>query len=47
MPHDFISMWNLKNKTKEQVKQKKTHSYREKTRVVGGGDGGSETGERD
>ena len=42
IPYDFTYVWNLKNKTKEQTKQKSTHSYREQTggyqsrRVLGG-----------
>ena len=27
--YNFTYMWNLKNKTNEQTKQKKTHRYRE------------------
>ena len=29
--HDFIYMWNLKNKTNEQTEQKQSYSYREQT----------------
>ena len=31
MPYDFTYMWNLKNNTNEQTKQKQTPRYREQT----------------
>ena len=41
IPSDFIYMWNLKNKTKEQTKQRQTHRYREQ---MGGRQRGGEWG---
>lgn len=39
IPYDFTCMWNLKNKTNEQAKQKQTHKHREPVVAEGEEDG--------
>ena len=31
MPYDFIYIWNLKNRSNKQTKQKQTHRYKKQT----------------
>ena len=46
IPYDLAYMWNLKDKTNEQTKQKQTHRYREQTGDCQVGKGlGAENGE--
>ena len=41
IPDNHINMWNLKNKTNKQTKQKQAHRFREQTGGYQRGGGGS------